>query len=106
MCDSAEGTAIAAAGHLLENWELVKLDESCSPLDLPASKFSNCLTDCPQQRHCWQDPRDGIPATWRSLKVSRMFRQPFMTNNQLLPTLWQTLKAAWGRADIETAART
>lgn len=42
--DSAKETDIAAAGNLLANWEHVKLDGSCSTLDLDASKIQTLLS--------------------------------------------------------------
>ena len=44
MRDSAVETAIAAAGNMLDTWEHVKLNGSCSTLDLDASKIRTVLS--------------------------------------------------------------
>ena len=44
MCASAEETAIAAAGNVLDNWEHVKLDATSNRIDLDAGKIKTVLS--------------------------------------------------------------
>ena len=43
MCESAEETAIAAAGNVLDNWEHVKLDGQSNRKDLDPGKIQTVL---------------------------------------------------------------